>query len=1008
MSTDPLLRRQAFAGLGLLGVAVVWFLAGFVGLTPPLADGLLGAGADLLPLTLTAFGLALVAPAIPDFIAARRPDLAKRVPQGMSAPQLAFGAWATARVLIVLIGLRAVVGDGLVGDVARAIISPVASLIQVLLIVLIVVVLLWLASLVLMGVLRVKRTVNGTQAGMAEAGAGFGATASRWVAGQLTRLVAVVVGRGGAAVALFLLGVLAFIAYGGVGFRAVVAPNEAAISAIPPSRFGDWMLATAEALLGAIRQGPSWANLRLPAFGGFSFERGTRVEGQSMRWVDEIVVVRRYNRETKTDETVKQKHWNEKLAAKQGPNDLELMKLGEAMAATYTNHLNRYLGKVFPQFELRISGWTNPNSGYHALIVKVGPDDAALSARKVLKDDLIYLLDMRTDYTATDLAKCLVFDDPRVTNDPMRGGENGLFRGITYRNRTEQTEDKQPHAPQWERTGDLIRDAVSLALAETVNDPGRFTFRERDESYGVITSSFSLQLRAGDGQFTNSAAAAADAVKQWTDLLMAVAIHAKLRPADLTFDYDYATQRFTIEQRVPPPPFPGDDPRDERVSLLGWVRDNAEAMTSHPRRFAAGLNYKGEPRWVDFGNPISPHALIVGAAGSGKTASGLLSPIVQLVAANSPDTFRLWLVDPKEELSALLGDLPHVERAVVPHQASDVLPLLDAFDAELRRRRDQGAYKWSPRTGDPWLLLVIEEWQALVEAAKGDSEQEKAVKAIAGRVSALAAIGRSAGGHVVLLSQKGTDNIVSSAITANLPVHIVGRSRAADYDQMLGTREVALDRSGKLALLTPDMLAGPAVVAGFVEFVGDRSDPEAVDRGIKRVLAEVVLPRWGRRVSPLRVEKHGAPVAPSGAPDSSFDPFAEDAGDAEPSVVTDEYMPGSNDPAVLSSGRFGAMEAASELFHWWIEVGGQHLIFSAGELIARLRDRYGKAPREQAVRAAINRLAELGVIEDEIVSGRQMRRLVNATWPAVKELIETRTEEDEPTDDRLFERRTAA
>lgn len=1040
--------RPAVSGAILIAIALLWFVLGFVALAPTMTYELLGAGADLVPLALLCAGVALMAPSVPGLIrprlgTTRAASAADRAP--VSAAQVSLVAFIALRVLVVLIGFRAIVGYGLVGVAAHSVAGPVVQVVQLLLLALVVVVLLWGASLVLMAVLKVKRTVNGTQAGLAERGAGFGATAARWVAAQLTRLVGVVVGRGGAAVALLLLGVVGFIAYGGAGFRAVVAPNEGAVSRIPPSRFGDWLLATAEKLLDAIRHGPSWAHLRLPNFGGFSFERGSsRVEGQQMRWVDEIVIARAYNPQTKQVEAKLEKAWDrKKLERLQSVADLELAQIATALAHVYDGHLTRMLMKMpsIGSFDLRISGWTNPVGGYHALIVKVGPPNATLLARQVRMDDVLYLVDATTNYTEEQLKRAVILGDRRVIADPMRGGETGLFIGISYRDRADEPDAHKPHSPDFERSGDAIRDAVSQALAETAGDPDRFVFRSRAEGYGEVRYTYALQLRERDGQFTNSASAAAEAVKQWVGLRDMAAHHAKLPPADLLFDYDHYAQRFILVQRIALPAFPGDDPHDPRTSLLGWITANADAMARFPRRFVVGKDARDNAVTVDLGHPMTPHVLITGGTGSAKSTAGLLSAVTQLVASNSPDQMRVLMIDPKGELTALLEDTPHAERVVIAKRPSETLELLEDVEREVYRRRDsKRGYIWSPDCGDPWWLVLVEEIMALHLAAEGDKDERDAERAMFGKIGEMAAIARSAGVHFAVVSQKGTTDVIPAAITANLPAHIVGRSRPADYQQMLETQDVAIDRSGKLAWKIAGTPDDPIIVGGLVDLLdaSDRptadpiTDTQAGVRGIRRVIEEVVLPKWGGRTEPLRVDEFRDGVKPRSPFDASgsarsgaSDPTdTSDEGSDEEGTNTDtnsdfgaeaddpladHYVPGTNDPNAISSARFGPLEAARELYHWWTEADASGpLIFSAPELMARLRQRYGKSPKELVIRRTLRRLTELTVVEDVSVNGRPMRQLVPMTWADMRELIESRTENDEPSDDRLFERRTAA
>jgi hypothetical protein len=820
----------------------------------------------------------------------------------------------------------------------------------------------------------------------------------------LFRVVTSALARVPAAFGLLLVALIAWVGYGAAGFRHALMGHSSPRARIPRSWYADVVLAVAARLHGVMINGPHALPVRFSA-------RPQQIDDGPMRWTDAIHIVRervtvpvisvasgQRVRPARVDiATRKMQRWNEKKILTR--EDRELAQIGIAIGNAYDATLRRLMGKkLLDRYDLRISAWVRDT--HYVFVVKVQPFDAQLAAGKTRIQELITAIDHATGYTAKQLTESLVIGDQRVANDPMRGGETGIFIGIERRD-TAPMPGALPHAPEAQPTGDPIRDAIQRQLVEDGYVPDQFRFVERQEDYGKVQYVFRSDHWRGGVR------AAQEAVKVWLSLAPGIAFYAKVAQSKVSMTFDHETHSYLVTLAVRPPAFPGDDPDDQRVSLLRWVRDNADEMAHFPRRFAAGLNYRGDPVWVDFGQPITPHALIVGGAGSGKTVSALVSAVVQLAAANPPAQFRLWLVDPKHELVPLIGDLPHVERAVIAQRASDVLPLLAAFDGEMRRRRARPGYKWSPATRDPWLLLVIEEWQALVEGSKGDKDQEQAVKTIAGQVSALAAISRSAGGHIALLSQKGTADIVPSAITTNLPVHIVGRSRPADYDQMLETREVRLDRAGKLAIGgIPQAIDGPLVVAGFVEFVGERPDPDSVDRGIRKVVEEFVIPRHGRRSSALKVDRRLPATGSAGHPDDAFDPWHEEESELEPSVggEADSHAPAARRHADLKGRRFGPLECARELYSWQIEPHARPgwLRFSARLLLDRLGRRYGEAPREQTVRSAVRRLVELGIVNDIELNGRPYRQLRGVPWPEVVETIEAH--EDHA---RLFDRRAA-
>lgn len=118
----------------------------------------------------------------------------------------------------------------------------------------------------------------------------------------------------------------------------------------------------------------------------------------------------------------------------------------------------------------------------------------------------------------------------------------------------------------------------------------------------------------------------------------------------------------------------------------------------------------------------SPHVLVCGAIGSGK--SNLLHALVCTTAATfSADAVRFVFVDVKgEELPAYNG-LPHAAAYPVGDVAG-VMPTLDAMEEELDRRyglfaavgaRDIESYNATAREKLPYILLVVDEYAYIAE-----------------------------------------------------------------------------------------------------------------------------------------------------------------------------------------------------------------------------------------------------------------------------------------------------
>jgi hypothetical protein len=317
--------------------------------------------------------------------------------------------------------------------------------------------------------------------------------------------------------------------------------------------------------------------------------------------------------------------------------------------------------------------------------------------------------------------------------------------------------------------------------------------------------------------------------------------------------------------------FPGDEPSDGRVSLLGWIEANSDDGDRFPRRFAAGLDFRGTPVIADLAEV--PNALFVGQIGSGKSLA-IVSAILQLAAANPPDRFALWLCDPKEELGPWLRDLPHTRRVVTTKDGRVVDQFIADLRAEAERRySSKPGYKWSPATGDPFIVCVIDELQAITDdliAEGGDAKEARAM--LEARISASASRIRASGVSIWIGATKGTSEVIPAKIVSNLPLHFVGASRPADLDQMVGDRKVRVAPRGRMALVgTREHPFGePVLFQGFVERVGPAEDPESFTRGIEKIVRWIIK-RWGGRTEPL----HSEEPTRSSEPNFTSRPFTE-------------------------------------------------------------------------------------------------------------------------------------
>jgi DNA segregation ATPase FtsK/SpoIIIE-like protein len=220
---------------------------------------------------------------------------------------------------------------------------------------------------------------------------------------------------------------------------------------------------------------------------------------------------------------------------------------------------------------------------------------------------------------------------------------------------------------------------------------------------------------------------------------------------------------------------------------------NVPVTAQPPRRgLMASLGLDGEhrPALVDFANPLTPHCLVAGTAGSGKTNVQRVL-IYDLARQNSPDAVRFLLVDTRKRGSAWLpfARLPHLAHALITEE-TEALRMLAWAVAEIDRRATSGRRR-------PRVFIGIDEAQALLDRAEF-------VKPVAD----LAAVGREFGIHVLLALQNPTaTHLGDTSIKRNLTTRLVGRVDSAQAANVAagvkGSGAELLTGAGDMLLVVP-------------------------------------------------------------------------------------------------------------------------------------------------------------------------------------------------------------
>ena len=159
-----------------------------------------------------------------------------------------------------------------------------------------------------------------------------------------------------------------------------------------------------------------------------------------------------------------------------------------------------------------------------------------------------------------------------------------------------------------------------------------------------------------------------------------------------------------------------------------------------------------------------PHILIAGATGSGKSVL-LNSMIVSLLFSCTPVRAQFIMIDPKKvELSKYEG-LPHLMCPVIKDHAGAVTVLQNVcreMDNRYSKMAAQG-FKKASDMGLPSIVVVIDELADLMLTSKYECEQS---------IIRIAQLGRAAGIHLIIATQRPTVNVITGLIKSNIPCKI--------------------------------------------------------------------------------------------------------------------------------------------------------------------------------------------------------------------------------------------
>ena len=260
------------------------------------------------------------------------------------------------------------------------------------------------------------------------------------------------------------------------------------------------------------------------------------------------------------------------------------------------------------------------------------------------------------------------------------------------------------------------------------------------------------------------------------------------------------------------------------------IRDVVESRTftehKSPVAFAVGKDIGGSCIVGDIGK--LPHVLIAGTTGSGKSVC-TNSLIVSILYKSPPEEVRFIMVDPKMVELAPYNGIPHLLIPVVtdPKKAAGALQWA-VFEMMKRYKlfsehgvKDLAGYNALARQDEelktmPTVVVVIDELADLMLVAAKEVEES---------ICRVAQMGRAAGMHLVIATQRPSSDVITGLMKANIPSRI-----AFAVASSLESR-IILDTTGAEKLVGKgDMLYAPLGAGKPTRVQGCFITPEEIER----------------------------------------------------------------------------------------------------------------------------------------------------------------------------------
>ncbi|HYA12379.1 MAG TPA: DNA translocase FtsK 4TM domain-containing protein [Thermodesulfovibrionales bacterium] len=231
-----------------------------------------------------------------------------------------------------------------------------------------------------------------------------------------------------------------------------------------------------------------------------------------------------------------------------------------------------------------------------------------------------------------------------------------------------------------------------------------------------------------------------------------------------------------------------------------------------------------------------PHLLVAGATGSGKSVS-INSMVISMLYKATPAEVKMLMIDPKLlELSAY-EEIPHLISPVItnPKEAAEALKKI-VLEMERRYRvlaekAARNIENYNNQAGIeeqmPYVVIFIDELADLMFTVANEIEDS---------IARLAQMGRAAGIHLILATQRPSVDVITGIIKANFPTRISFQvsskidSRtildSQGAEQLLGKGDMLLMFPGARIIRVHGALITEEEIKAVSEFVKSQGKPD--------------------------------------------------------------------------------------------------------------------------------------------------------------------------------------